>query len=240
MFQVAKVNKISDHIVEQIRSAILDGTLNPGDKLASEKELIDMFQVSRATLREALHSLEILGFVEIRKGPAGGAYVVEMEMNKAREYLGNFLHFRNMSIEQLTEVRLVLESYCAEMAATRITQDDLNKLQDIIDETPAVLDKGFTPEYRKNEIEFHMIIARVTDNPVLVFILDFVENLLLDTKAIVQPDRGFSDDVLDAHKRIHKYLSEGNAEKAREEMYKHVKDVGDSLTTFAKEKGLFE
>ena len=93
MFEAAKSNKISAQIVEQIRKAIFEGNLKPGDKLPSEKELLDTFQVSRATLREALRSLEVLGFLEIKKGASGGAFVVEMDMNKAREGLINFFHF---------------------------------------------------------------------------------------------------------------------------------------------------
>lgn len=71
MFNSVKPNKISEHIIEQIRKAIFDGRLKPGDKLPSEKELIGNFKVSKVTLREALRSLEVLGFLEIRKGASG-------------------------------------------------------------------------------------------------------------------------------------------------------------------------
>ncbi len=114
MFEAAKSSKISAQIVEQIRKAIFEGNLKPGDKLPSEKELIQTFQVSRATLREALRSLEVLGFLEIKKGAAGGAFVVEMDMQKAMEGLINFFHFKDLSLHDLREVRLILESHTAE------------------------------------------------------------------------------------------------------------------------------
>ena len=71
MFKSVKSNKISEHIVEQVRNAIFEGRLRPGDKLPPERTLVANFKVSKATLREALRSLEILGFLEVRKGVSG-------------------------------------------------------------------------------------------------------------------------------------------------------------------------
>ncbi|NNK95454.1 MAG: FadR family transcriptional regulator, partial [Desulfobacterales bacterium] len=65
MFDSAKKNeKITDVIISQVRDAILSGQLKPGDRLASEKELVNQFGVSKATLREALRALEVMGLVE--------------------------------------------------------------------------------------------------------------------------------------------------------------------------------
>ncbi len=69
-------------------------------------------------------------------------------------------------------------------------------------------------------------------------ILDFVENLLLDTKEILQPSKGFPKKVLNAHKLIYKSLLEGNAKKAREEMVKHVEEVANDLMILQKERDL--
>ena len=80
MFISVKSDKVSQHIIDQIRNAIFDGRLKPGDKLPSERELIENFKVGKATLREALRSLEVLGFLEIRKGVSGGAFVTEVDM----------------------------------------------------------------------------------------------------------------------------------------------------------------
>jgi GntR family transcriptional repressor for pyruvate dehydrogenase complex len=235
MFTSAKPNKISDQI-EQIRNAILEGKLKPGDKLPPEKELLEKFRVSKATLREALRSLEVLGFLEIRKGLSGGAFVTEINMKKARENFINFLHFKELSLKDLSEVRLILEPYIAEKAALSITQEELNKLKDLIEECEACLKQDIMTESRKNEIEFHRIIASVTGNPIIMFIIDFVENLLLDVKEILQPGKAFSRKVLKAHKLIHKSLSERDPEKARKEMIKHIEEVANELMALQKEK----
>jgi GntR family transcriptional repressor for pyruvate dehydrogenase complex len=237
MFKSAKSNKISEHIIEQIRRVIFEGQLNPGDKLPPEKELMESFKVSKATLREALRSLEVLGFLEIRKGASGGSFVTEVDMKKARDCFTNFLHFKNLSLRSLSEVRLILEPYIAEKAASAITEEDLRRLEKLNKECDYVLKNRIPIESRRNEIEFHRIIGSVSGNPILMFILDFVENLLIDTKEILQPNKEFPHKVLSAHKRIYKALFERNAKKAREEMIKHVQEVERDLIAIQKKRG---
>jgi GntR family transcriptional repressor for pyruvate dehydrogenase complex len=240
MFKSVKSNKISEHIVEQIRQAIFEGRLKAGDKLPPEKVLLETFHVSKATLREALRSLEILGFLEIRKGASGGGFVTEVDMKKARDSFTNFLLFKNLSLSNLSEVRLILEPYIAGKAALAITEEDLKRLEKLNEECEYILKRNIPIESRKNEIEYHRTIGSVTGNPILMFILDFVENLLIDTKEILQPDKEFSQRVLSAHKRIYKALCEKNPKKAREEMVKHVQEVAKDLMTLQKKRGIKE
>ena len=82
-----------------------------------------------------MRSLEVLGFLEIRKGVSGGAFVTEIDMKKASDCFTNFLHFKNLSLKDLSEVRLLLEPYIAEKATLAITQEDLNRLEKLIKES---------------------------------------------------------------------------------------------------------
>jgi GntR family transcriptional repressor for pyruvate dehydrogenase complex len=236
MFISVKSDKVSQHIIDQIRNAIFDGRLKPGDKLPSERELIENFKVGKATLREALRSLEVLGFLEIRKGVLGGAFVTEVDMTKARDSFNNFLLFKNLSLKDLSEVRLLLEPYIAEKATLAITREDLHRLEKLIKDSEQAIKGDIAFESRKDEIEFHRIIASVTGNPILMFILDFVENLLIDTKAILKPGREFSTKVLRAHKRIYNALLERNIKKVHQEMVRHIREVEKDLLAAHKER----
>jgi GntR family transcriptional repressor for pyruvate dehydrogenase complex len=238
MFKSVKSNKVSEYIIEQIRRAIFEGKLKPGDKLSPERELIKTFHVSKVTLREALRSLEILGFLEIRKGASGGAFVTAVDMKKARDSFANFLLFKNLSLSNLSEVRLILEPYIAEKAALAITEEDLRKLEKLNEECEYILKRNIPIESRKNEIEYHRTIGSVTGNPILMFIINFVEDLLIDTKEILQPSKEFSQKVLNAHKRIHKALAERDPKRAREEMIKHVREVEKDLITLQRKRGI--
>ncbi len=240
MFDSVKSNKVSQHITEQIRNAIFDGRLKPGDKLPSEKELTEKFKVSKVTLREALRSLEVLGFLEIRKGVSGGAFVTEVDMTKARDSFTNFLLFKNLSLKDLSEVRLLLEPYIADRATLTITKEDLQRLEELIGESEKAVRSNVGSESRKIEIEFHRIIASITGNPILMFILDFVENLLIDTKEILRPGKDFSGKVLRAHKRIYRGLLERDVKKVHEEMVKHIREVEKDLLAADKERRIEE
>lgn len=240
MFESVKSNKVSEHIVEQIRKAIFEAQLKPGDKLPPERELMKTFHVSKVTLREAIRSLEVLGFLEIRKGASGGAFVTEVNMKKAKDCFTNFLLFKNLSLKDLSEVRLLLEPYIAEKATLSITKEDLDRLERLIRETEEAHKQDFFATSRENEIEFHRIIGSITDNPILMFILDFVGNLLIDTKKILKPGKEFSSKVLRAHKRIYNGLLERNVKKVREEMVKHIREVEKDLLAAHQEKHIEE
>lgn len=229
MFKSAKSNKISEDIVEQIRRAILDGFLNPGDRLPPEKELVGDFKVSKATLREGLRSLEALGFLEIRKGALGGAFVTEVDRKKAGEFLSNFFHFKNVSLRDISEVRILVESYIASKAAKSISEEQLSELKELNDEFDKQLQLDLPPEYYNSQIQFHRILGDAVANPILVLIVDFVCNILIGAKEILRPRKGFYMKVLIAHKQIYQSLLERNSERAREAMIEHIREEEEEL-----------
>lgn len=238
MFESAKTGKVSQNIVDQIRRAIFNGVLKPGDKLPPDKELIDNFGVSKGSLREALRSLEVLGLLEIRQGAQGGAFITEVKTQKAKEGFSNFLVFRDLSLKNLFDVRLVLESHIAETVAPMITDDDLHRLEQIIQETRNALQNDLPLNYREREVSFHLIIANATQNPLLIFLLDYVEDLLSDAKKILNPGRDFSKNVLEAHERIYNALVARNADEAKRAIIQDIREVETALLRIQEEKDL--
>ncbi len=138
MFKTARVNRISQNIVEQIRENILAGKLKPGDRLPSEKELSLEFGVSKASLREALRALESLGMLEVKQGMNGGAFVKEVDLETARNNMFNYIFFQNPSIGEFTQLRNLIEPQVAEIAAGKITAADLDYLEHNLSQTRAV------------------------------------------------------------------------------------------------------
>lgn len=236
MFKTVKTDKISESIVRQIREAIFGCVLKPGDKLPSERDLIKTFGVSKASMREALRSLEVLGFLEIRQGVSGGAFVTEINMAKARELFANILHFKNLSLEHLAEVRFALESHTAATAAQTIKAADLKRIKALVEQAQDDLDQNDLSRLRFNEMEFHRIIGNACGNPLLSFFVDLVHNLLADAKEILKPPFDFSLRVSRAHKRIYQALEAGNAPQARREMSRHLREVEADLLKIQKQK----
>ena len=142
MFKSITSSKAPQNIINQVRNAILRGRFSPGQKLRSEKELMQEFGVSKSTLREALRTLEFLGLVEIRKGAKGGVFVSEVDMKITQQNLINFLHFKHVSVYHLSEIRKVLEPYAARIAANVICEADLEELKEINERCVQALQKG--------------------------------------------------------------------------------------------------
>ncbi|MFH1115607.1 MAG: FCD domain-containing protein [Pseudomonadota bacterium] len=224
MFKAAaKSERVSDRIVLQIRDAVLSGRLKPGDKVASEKELVSQFGVSKATMREALRVLEAMGLVELRKGVQGGAFIAEVDMKTTIHSIMNFLHFKAVSIHDITMLRFILEPSAAHMAALRLTTEDIRRLEEMID-----LGECNEAEISK-DIGFHRYLARLSDNPILILIIDFIDNILRDVKFQLHLSAGFYNQVKMCHRSILDRLVNGDAMGARREIARDILAVGDYM-----------
>ena len=240
MFKTAKTRTITEKIISQIRTAILAGKLKPGDILPPEKQLVEQFGVSKQTLRESLRALEHMGLIDVRKGIGGGAHIVEVDMQFTKQSLANFLYFKDLSIANLSELRKLLEPHAAAKAARHISAKDLQQLQQLNAVARENLNKKYLQEMSCNEINFHRVIAQTTENPILILILDFVEDLLEDFKKVLKPDLDFSKSVLDAHDQIYAAIYAGNPDKASQEMYRHVSDVETHLALLKEDIDLWQ
>ena len=225
MFKIARTSTITQKIIDQIRTAILAGKLKPGDILPHEKELTEQFGVSKQTLRESLRALEHMGLIDVRKGIGGGAHIVEVDIEVTKQSLANFLYFKDLTIENLSELRKLIEPHAAGKAAEHISKDDLEELRKLNETARGNLNNNLLEEMSHDEINFHRVIAQNTGNPILILILDFVENLLEDFKKVLKPDLAFSKSVLDAHDKIYEAICDKDPKKASTEMYQHVYDV---------------
>ncbi len=229
MFRSAKKDKISSSIIQQIKSAILSGEVSPGEALPPEKDLVEQFGVSKHTLREALRTLESMGLITIKRGAGGGPVVSEVDIETARESFANFLHFKNVSLSDLSEVRILIEPYLARKAAESFTQQDLDNLNEFQEQCQKLYDQGKTLVGAKAEIGFHVYLAERTGNAVLLVILDFVNNLLTDLKQSINPGKQFAKDVLVAHQRIIDAITAKDGERASQYMLEHIREVESKL-----------
>ncbi|MEF8942717.1 MAG: FadR/GntR family transcriptional regulator [Desulfohalobiaceae bacterium] len=229
MFQNVSHGKRSVFIINEIRESILKGRLKPGDRLPSEHNLMNQFGVSRFTLREALLSLETMGFIEVRKGAGGGPVVKQVTMNVAREAISHFLHFQDVSIGDLSEVRKLVEPYLASQMADKLSDEDIEYLESLNEACSRTLDRGEEIIGGEQEIDFHIHLARATGNSVLIMIMDFVNKLLAESKLSVKPGPEFSRRVVQAHQRIIDALKSRDGEAAAQAMYDHVAEVEEEM-----------
>ena len=191
MFRPVSVGRASGDVVRQIKAAIHDGTLRPGDGLPSERELTERLGVSRVTVRDALRTLEATGLVEIRVGARGGAYVTAPEPGYVGEGLANMLLLSHTSAEDVTEARMIVELGAIPIICQRRTDEDLDALAEICERSLALIETG---SYDVGlSAEFHVRLGGCLHNAALELIVaSFHGPLLASVKRVnhIDPEIG--------------------------------------------------
>lgn len=234
MFTLTKQDKISTQIIRQIREAIMDGRLKPGEALPQEKDLVASFGVSKHTLREALRALEGLGLLTIRRGAGGGPVVREIDWATARDYFANFLHFQDFTLADISEVRKLMEPYITRRATELMSEEELAELVRVHEECVDAFSKKQDVIRNETEVRFHVLMGKYAGNAVLWVILDFVNNILADAKHKLKPGKDFSAKVIAAHERIIAAMVARDAEGAAKAMYDHILEVEEGLKLLEK------
>ncbi|HDN74538.1 MAG TPA: FadR family transcriptional regulator [Archaeoglobus sp.] len=169
-----------EEVAEKIKSAILEGILEPGDSLPSERELAEMFRVGRSTIREALRVLHLTGLVDINVGRRG-AIVREVEitqyLDSVRDELSNLIDLDDRSIRDLWEVRKYVELGIAHSAARHATKKDFEKLEQLLDQMEACGTDIYA--YFPIAVEFHQKLAMASGNSIYFIIWKMFHDILL-------------------------------------------------------------
>ena len=178
MFQTAKQTKVFQDVVSQIQEAIFDGRLKTGDTLPSERQLKDMFNISRGTLREALRVLEQKGLIEIKLGVGGGSVVKNVNADQVSESLALLIRSQKVSLNHLAEFREDVEGIVAAHAAERCTAADILQLKELLAEAGKCIDRGTSQRNAFIEIDkqIHMTLAAVAQNPIYISVLHSVHD----------------------------------------------------------------
>lgn len=163
-FTPVRPKRAYEYLVEEIEDAVLSGDLKPGEHLPSERDLREQFDVSRATVREALRVLESHGLVQSRAGDPRGPKVLPISpvpLLKSMERLASAPH---VGLAAVLEFRIVLESAAAFLAADNRTDDDLRILRATVDDLSAAAEIGDLDGFSRADIAFHEYMAAAGGN----------------------------------------------------------------------------
>lgn len=170
MFKKAKQNRVFQDVVEQIQDAIVNGKLEPGTRLPPERELKDMFNTSRGTLREALRVLEQKGLIQIKLGVAGGAIVKQIDSEPIAESLALLIRSGDISLDHLAEFRIKIEGSIAELAAQRATPKDIKEMELLYDEAKQNCDNKNWEGFLKADKALHTYMGTMSGNGIFQFV----------------------------------------------------------------------
>lgn len=228
-FKPIKTKKISDKIIEQIKQMIAEGKLKPGDKLVSERELAERMQVSRASVREALTALELMGLIEIR--PGEGTHIKKTTGNDIITPLSMILFMEKDSHEDVLEVRKVLEVSCARMAAARRTQSELEDMEKAL----ALMEKSISNKElgAEADVKFHFSVAVASHNTLLVRLMntvsDSIKENLRENRELLFATVGTPERLVAEHFAIYQAIRDKDSKKAAEHMYYHLDRVAEEM-----------
>lgn len=219
-FEAIRRNKVYEEVARQIESLILE-KLKPGDKLPPERELAEMFSVSRSSIRDAIRSLELAGLVEPRQGI--GTVVCEVTAGTLISPLVNALKHKQQLVGELLEVRKMLEPPLAARAAKHASSDETAEMEDILRRQAEKMSRG---EMTIDEdSEFHYSIAMASGNSVVLKVLDVLMDLLRETRERSLQVAGRAQKSLAGHRQILAAIKRGDAAAADAAMRRHIEDV---------------
>ncbi|WP_426511385.1 FadR/GntR family transcriptional regulator [Dactylosporangium sp. McL0621] len=159
---------LTDEAIDKIKGMITSGELGPGDRLPKESDLAERLGLSRNSLREAVKALSMIRVLDVRQGD--GTYVTSLEPDLLLDALSFVVDFhRDDTVLQFLEVRRILEPAATALATTRMTDDDVARLQAVLDAL------GADPAIEAlvaNDLEFHRLIAAGSGNAVLCSLID--------------------------------------------------------------------
>ncbi len=200
---------------------IADGTLKPGQRLLSERELCGLFGASRSSLREALRCLSIVGVLNARVGE--GTSVAEDGGKFLRKIMEWRLISENHDIENLLEVRIALEGVSAAKSAMNATPEDIEKARKLLSQMKnALKDKK---QFAVLDLEFHITLANASGNAVLSDLISVIRSQLARTLARVLKLPNALPLSLKEHTAILDAIERHDHEGARKAMLDHLEAV---------------
>jgi GntR family transcriptional repressor for pyruvate dehydrogenase complex len=218
--------KLSDLVADDLRRSIAREHMQPGDRLANEKTLMQQYACSKGTVREALKALEVQGLVKMYTGPNGGAEIQPVSIEAATQQLRTFLHFQNLGFEQVYALRHDLEVSLVADVIGRLDDDQFARLDANIDACVAARARGDRAEARRLELTFHDILTEHCNNPLLAFICRFVNGLLRDLVEFRRADRderdAFGHHNVQSHRELVDALRAGDREAVMRIMSHHM------------------
>ena len=232
VFKRVNSKRIFEDIADQIKDLIYSKTLKPGDRLPSERELSVQFGTGRMAVREALRILEASGFVYVRPGADGGTFVRELDSTGMTKTISDLIKVGNITVEELTEARISIESSVIESVIVRITENELAAIQENIKQSEDFYGQSNESNKawgNKPLINFHVLLAEMSQNSLYKYFLQSLTDLSISTFRQLKPTYQQNPDHIKQHKAIFKAIKTKDLKKAKKAIQDHLYWVAEQL-----------
>jgi GntR family transcriptional repressor for pyruvate dehydrogenase complex len=221
-----------EDVVAQIRALIDDGRLKQGDQLPTERELSETFRVSRATIREAIRTLESAKLVQSRQGD--GTYVLASSEETLVQTLAAVLFNEKDTIYDIFYVRKIIEPHVAELAAENATPGEIKELATLIMEHEESIAEG--KSVTKYDSAFHGLLARMSKNPIMERLLSALVDLFEQTRGEYLQNNERAKKSFIGHHEVFTAIKSRDCTAARRAMSRHLEKV-ETIVMGKKRKG---
>jgi GntR family transcriptional repressor for pyruvate dehydrogenase complex len=215
----------SEQIVDRILQMIKEKRLKPGDALPSQRELAMMMGVSRPSIREALRALAVMNVIDIRHG--SGMYVTALEPERLVERLEIVFALDHSTYLDLFAARRILEVGLAELAATRISDEELEELGNCLVRSRATVDDAHA--FMEADLDLHNRILVATRSPILSLFMRVINRLSLYSRSLTGESAEVRRQSLADHEEIVRALRDRSPAEARNAMLQHLLNVERKL-----------
>jgi GntR family transcriptional regulator, transcriptional repressor for pyruvate dehydrogenase complex len=223
VFQPLDRASVAHHVMAEIQAAMQRGELRRGDRLPTEMDLADQFQVSRTSIREALKVLEVMGLLDVRRG--SGTFIATTPRMPTMDPLLFLLLLEDGTRADLVDLRFIVEVGFTQLAHRRMEPATLDLLEQNVSELEAAVAAGAVTA--DHDLSFHRIILEATKNP---FVIQIGRTVLeLFRESIGRGVQAFPQRAIDHHKAIVATLRDGtirDVEAAIRDSYELWKDLG--------------
>jgi len=226
---IATIQKMStaDQVFRVLHDRIVSGNLKPGDRLPSQTRLAEQLSVSRNTVREAIHKLTVMGLLNGKPGVG-----TTVQVSTPARYVGSLsphLLLDSATVREFLEVRLFMEKASVRLSVLRAKPDDIVVLRDLIGRQEDASEAGDLEQFNDWDADFHLELARIGRNEVLVKFLETVRDLLRRFISEVSPLPGAVTRAIHYHTELTAHIADRDMAAAERTMVEHLHNVVDTI-----------
>jgi DNA-binding FadR family transcriptional regulator len=234
-FRPVRTQRAFEGVCDQIRRQVANGTLQPGNRLPSERELSEQFRINRVAVREALRNLEGAGVVETQTGVNGGVYIKSGTSEGIAQAVRDMVGLGQVPAASVIEARIELTNVAIRLACERATSAELDAIEADIDYHSELfrLKGGSRNTYKLGE--FYRLLARATHNEVILMLVDSLSEIVRTLLARVDPKP--LEDMIAVRRNVLRFIRAKNIKRACSEMTAHQQNLAHYLDEFSSAKG---
>lgn len=198
-FQPLDKKRYFEQVAQLIRAKILGEGLEEGFRLPSEIQIANELDVSRSVVREALRILDVMGYIHVKKGPQGGIFVSSHYHKPISDSFRLLADSGQITVDHLFDVRLQIEPFIIEEATIHAKDNDIEKIASLFKNTSLNMDD--TAQLKRANIDFHLLLAEASGNPVLSILMKSLTDILMEV-AYTFLDHEFEKQLFGIHRKI--------------------------------------